>query len=114
MGLGGWAQGGASALGRSTAFDNLPWDGFREQEGWVEEFINSFGLELDIIYNAFCTATARANLLDPTYTSTAPDNQYQATTTVAPTRAQIRHTMLDLMLAISGIPWPVHGDLTIA
>lgn len=97
----------------------LPYAGYKEVydggagSGWLEEFIDALGLPMDVLYETFIRASARENFLDPTYTPPYDASSTQATATQAPTDATIQHTMLDILLYIAGVPWPVASGFTV-
>ena len=113
MSQGGVGVGGASGPGPSTAYDALPYAGYKDAGPWVEEFIDAMGLEFDIRYQRFISAQARANLLDPTYTPTDVATQFLATATAAPLGSPSRDTMLDVLLYIALGIYPADSNLTV-
>lgn len=115
MGVSGYAQGGASGFGPSTVFSLLPWANYRSIGTWFEEWIDSLGNEMDVLWSQFVTAAARTNLLNPSYTPSSQAAPYLGNTTTAPTTlARGADTMLDLLCAIAGIPTPIDTNLTVA
>lgn len=111
---GGYGVGGAGAASTSAAYLSLPYKGYRELAGWFEEFVNAFGSELDILDSRFISATARANLLDPTYAPTEPTDENLATATAAPTAAAIQDSMLDVLAYIALAAYPLNQNFTTA
>lgn len=101
MGILGFASGGSSGLGQSRLFRALPWKGWREVANWVEEMADAIGFPLDVLNNRFISASARANLLDPTVTPSDIATTYLATATAAPTGAASADSMLDVLLYIA-------------
>jgi hypothetical protein len=113
MSQGGVGVGGASGPGPSTAYDALPYTGYKDAGAWVEEFVDALGLEFDIRYQKFISAQARANLLDPTYTPTDVATQFLATATAAPLGATSKDTMLDVLLFVALGIYPADSNLTV-
>lgn len=111
---GGYTVGGGGASSTSAAYLSLPYKGYRELPGWFEEFVNAFGSELDILDARFISASARANLLDPTYTPTEPTDPNLATTTAAPTSASVQDSMLDILAYIALATYPLNQNFTTA
>lgn len=115
MAIFGWATGGASAFGPSTAFNLLPFQNYRSIGTWFEEYMDGLANELDIMAALFVAAGSRKNLLDPSYTPTVPAASYFGNTTTAPASlASGAATMLDLLAVIAGVPWPIDTNLSVA
>lgn len=114
MALGGYALGGASAAGPSRAYKSLPWAGYREQSGWVEEFVDALAIQLDIWEQMFISTEARTNALDPSVTPSASAVACLATPTEAPTGSLVNtSTILDVLCALCGLPIPVDTNLSL-
>lgn len=116
MGILGWALGGGSGLGPSSVYDILPFKGWRETSTWLEEAVDAIGLELDYRNVKFFRSSARANLLDPTYTPGSSDvaDANIANATTAPSSAVSRDSMLDVLLYIALGIYPADSNLTVA
>lgn len=114
MSINGWGAGGSSGFGPSTQFMSLPFRGYRNLDAWVEEFVDAMGNEFDIISQRFLTSSARANLLDPTYTPTDVPDNYRATATAAPLTAVSKDSMLDMLLYLALGIYPADTNLTVA
>jgi hypothetical protein len=112
--LGGYSGAGTGLLGPSTLYENLPWENYRSVSTWLEGFADAMGGHLDVFNAAFISASARANFLDPTFETDYSATSTTATPIEAPTLAKVRDTMLDVLLYIAGIPWPVDSNLTTA
>lgn len=111
----GWLTGGQGGFGPSTAFRLLPYQNYRSIGSWFEEWIDALGNELDTLNSTFVSASARRNLLDPSYTPPVAPAPYFASQTVAPTTSPAGSaTMLDLLCVIAGVPFPVDTNLTVA
>jgi hypothetical protein len=95
-------------------FLSLPYNGYRDLEPWFEEFCDAVGLRWQTWKERFVSATARANMLDPSRTPTELPGEDIATATEPPTSEPDVDTMLDLMCFVAGIPTPVDSNLTVA
>ena len=108
--IGGYGSNGSA--GPASAFLNLPAK-YKGLDGWFEDLMNAMSLDWDILNAEFISATARANLLDPTVTPSRDASAILATSTEAPTDAATTATVLDLMLAAVGAEYPVSSNLTV-
>lgn len=110
----GYGTGGQAGCGQSRMFRALPYKNWRDQAGWLEEWIDSMGMELDVLYFRYIQATQRANLLSPSYTPTEQPTATSATATAAPALAASQDTMLDVLAFIALAQYPLDTNLTIA
>jgi len=108
--IGGYGSNGSA--GPASAFLNLPAK-YKNLDGWFEDLMNAMSLDWDILNAEFISATARANLLDPTVTPSRDASAILATSTEAPTDAATAATVLDLMLSAVGAEYPVSSNLTV-
>lgn len=108
----GWGSGGCTGGGPSTMFLNLPFRNYREVQDWLEEMIDAMGVEMDILEDRYISTQARTNLLDPNYVSPTAAGSYFATGTQAPSLALTPDTVLDVLQAIAGLPFPTDTNLT--
>jgi len=113
MAIGGYGEGGASYGGRASTVDLVPYRGYRDQEPWVEELLNALGAQWDIWDGLFCAAEARVAALTPTATPPGEASDYLATPLEAPLLAPSQDTLLDMLLFLAGVPWPVDGNVTL-
>lgn len=117
MALLGWATAGSSSVsGPSKVYQSLPYKGWKEISAWIEEAIDSIGVELDYRDLKFFRASARANLLDPTYAPPSTDqaDAFIANATTAPSSAVSRASMLDLLLYVTLGYYPADTNLSVA
>lgn len=112
MSVGGWSSFGAGGFGPSKMWKSLPYRGYKDRDPWVEQFIDAIGDQWDLIYNRFVSTQARANLLDPTRTPTEVADANYATATSPPVGSVSTDTMLDVLLYIAGVPWPIDTNLS--
>lgn len=117
MALLGWATAGSSSVsGPSKVYQSLPYKGWKEISAWLEEAIDSIGVELDYRDLKFFRSSARANLLDPTYAPPSTDqaDAFIANATTAPSSAVSRASMLDLLLYVTLGYYPADTNLSVA
>ena len=99
---------------------SLPTQGYKSitgdpaLDGWTMEFIDAIGIEIDKLWQVYCTSLARQHLLDPTYVSPLSADNFHATNTQAPAQAPRADSMLDLLAYACGYPFPLDSQLTTA
>lgn len=114
-----YSVGGRSGTSTTRTFSVLPWANYRSVGTWLQEFVDTFGHDLDLWWDRFIGSRfatdgmqGRQELLDLDVTSSAIANESTATGTAPPTNAKSQDTVLDMLLYLAGIPWPVDSHWT--
>ena len=105
---------GGGASGPSRAYKSLPYKNYQDLDPWVQDFVDSIGFPIDVLNALFFSSAGRAALLNPAATAVSPASSHYASQTAAPTGAASTDTMLDVLLFLAGIPWPVDTNFTTA
>lgn len=119
MAVSGFATGGGSGLSQTRTFRALPWANYRSVSDWIEEFVDSLGGDFDTWWDRFIGGrfetdglSGRAKLIDLDYEVVEEPTDAMATAVEPPNVCASRDTMLDMLLYLAGIPWPVNANWT--
>ncbi len=119
MPVAGWATGGTSTSGQSRVYRALPWANYQSVSDWLEELVDAVGGDFDIWWDRFVGSrfdaegeSGRLNLVDLDRTVSESASASLASAIAAPSNTASADTVLDILLYLAGVPWPVDGNWT--
>lgn len=121
MSVAGFATGGGSGLSQTRTFRALPWANYRSLSDWFEEFVDALGGDFDTWWERFIGGrfesdglSGRLKLIDLDYDVLEEPTSALATAIEPPNVCASRDTVLDMLLYLAGVPWPVNSNWTTA